>query len=88
MALVKQSEFARLCGVSRKTITTWKVRGWLTFEGDLVDVEASNETLKKYRRDGGALGVTQEETVTQRVTQTVTWPICRWKRAALANGRL
>jgi phage terminase Nu1 subunit (DNA packaging protein) len=55
---MKQSEFAALHGVSRKTVTKWKERGWLVFAGDEVDVEASNAKLKKYRRDGA-------ETVTQ-----------------------
>jgi phage terminase Nu1 subunit (DNA packaging protein) len=58
---MKQSEFAALHGVSRKTVTTWKQRGWLVFDGDQVDVEASNEMLRKYRRDAG-------EVVTQPVT--------------------
>jgi hypothetical protein len=49
---IKQSDFARLHGVSRNSVTKWKARGWLTFAGDLVDVEASNALLKKYRRDG------------------------------------
>ncbi|AKM29273.1 hypothetical protein AB870_02710 [Pandoraea faecigallinarum] len=59
---MKQSEFAALHGVSRKTVTKWKERGWLVFAGDEVDVDASNAMLKKYRRDGA-------ETVTQGVTQ-------------------
>jgi len=49
---MKQSEFAALHGVSRKTVTKWKERGWLVFAGDEVDVEASNANLKRYRRDG------------------------------------
>jgi phage terminase Nu1 subunit (DNA packaging protein) len=49
---MNQSEFAALHGVSRKTATKWKERGWLVFAGDQVDVEASNANLKKYRRDG------------------------------------
>ncbi|GAB7525336.1 hypothetical protein [Paraburkholderia sp. 2C] len=49
---MKQSEFAALHGVSRKTVTKWKERGWLVFAGDEVDVDASNAQLKKYRRDG------------------------------------
>ncbi|MDR5765028.1 hypothetical protein QCE49_27960 [Caballeronia sp. LZ008] len=59
---MKQSEFAVLHGVSRKTVTKWKERGWLVFAGDEVDVEASNALLKKYRRDG-------VPTVTHAVTQ-------------------
>jgi phage-related baseplate assembly protein len=62
MALIKQAAFAELHGVSRKTVTSWKQRGWLEFQGDLVDVEASNALLKKYRRDG-------IDPVTQPVTQ-------------------
>ena len=49
---MNQSEFATLHGVSRKTVTKWKERGWLVFAGDEVDVEASNKLLKRYRRDG------------------------------------
>jgi phage terminase Nu1 subunit (DNA packaging protein) len=49
---MKQSAFAELHGVSRKTVTKWKERGWLVFAGDEVDVDASNALLKKYRRDG------------------------------------
>ena len=58
---MRQSEFAALHGVSRKTVTKWKERGWLVFAGDEVDVEASNANLKRYRRDGVA-------PVTQAVT--------------------
>lgn len=49
---MNQSEFAALHGVSRKTVTKWKERGWLVFAGEDLDVDASNELLKKYRRDG------------------------------------
>lgn len=52
MELLKQAGFATLHNVSRKTVTKWKERGWLVFEGDLVDVEASNALLKKYRSAG------------------------------------
>jgi len=55
---MNQSEFAALHGVSRKTVTKWKERGWLVFAGDEVDVDASNKLLKRYRRDG-AQSVTQ-----------------------------
>ena len=41
MALVSQAEHARLCGVSRKSVTMWKAAGKLTMVGDLVDHEAS-----------------------------------------------
>ncbi|MFP3428750.1 hypothetical protein SB781_03270 [Paraburkholderia sp. SIMBA_061] len=59
---MKQSEFAALHGVSRKTVTKWKERGWLVFDGDEVNVDESNKLLKRYRRDG-------TPAVTQAVTQ-------------------
>ena len=49
---MKQSAFADLHGVSRKTVTLWKKRGWLVFQGDEVNVSASNALFKRYRRDG------------------------------------
>lgn len=58
---MNQSEFAALHGVSRKTVTKWKERGWLVFDGDDVNVDASNKLLKRYRRDGVS-GVTQSVT--------------------------
>lgn len=64
---MKQSEFAALHGVSRKTVTKWKERGWLVFAGDEVDVDASNALLKKYRRDGVG-SVTQSVTHDDKVT--------------------
>nr|WP_132454210.1 hypothetical protein [Paraburkholderia sp. BL8N3] len=58
---MNQAKFAELHGVSRKTVTKWKERGWLVFDGDSVDVEASNALLKKYRRDGVSITVTKSE---------------------------
>jgi phage terminase Nu1 subunit (DNA packaging protein) len=52
MAQVNQAAFAALHGVSRKTVTAWKARGWLVLQGEQVDVEASDARLKKYRREG------------------------------------
>lgn len=50
---MNQSEFAALHGVSRKTVTKWKERGWLAFAADgALDVDASNVLIAKYRRDG------------------------------------
>jgi len=46
MPLVSQAEFARLHNVSRKTITTWKKRGYLRLSGGQVDVEATNDALE------------------------------------------
>ncbi|GKV88194.1 MULTISPECIES: hypothetical protein [Pectobacterium] len=47
---MNQSDFARLHGVSRKTVTMWKSRGWLIMSGDDIDVDASNAQLEKYRK--------------------------------------
>lgn len=47
---MNQSDFAKLHGVSRKTVTGWKARGWLVFTGDDIDVEASNRLLERYRK--------------------------------------
>ncbi|TCF99602.1 hypothetical protein BZM27_54890, partial [Paraburkholderia steynii] len=58
---MNQSEYAALHGVSRKTVTKWKERGWLVFAGDALDVKASNANLTRYR-SGGAPGVTQPAT--------------------------
>jgi len=50
MATVKQSEFAKIHNVSRKTVTVWKKDGWLAMDGNLVDVEKSNALLEQNRR--------------------------------------
>lgn len=47
---MNQSDFAKLHGVSRKTVTMWKSRGWLIMSGDDIDVGASNAQLEKYRK--------------------------------------
>lgn len=71
---MKQSAFAELHGVSRKTVTKWKERGWVVLLGDEVDVEASNANLKKYRRDG-----------LPAVTQPVTQPAQGNKRKSVTQ---
>jgi hypothetical protein len=73
--LVSQAKYARMRGVSRAAITQWKERGWLEFQGDLVDVDASNRYLKKYR-PGGLPNPGQDE-------QAVKQPV---KRVSLKNG--
>ncbi len=47
---MNQSEFAKLHGVSRKTVTQWKSRGWLVLDGDDIDVDASNANVERYRK--------------------------------------
>ncbi len=51
MELLSLTQFAVLHGVSKPAVTKWKKRGLIVFEGDQVNVEASNAELKKYRRD-------------------------------------
>ena len=47
--LLSMAAFAKLHQVSRAAVTKWKKRHLLIFEGDKVDVAASNAMLKKYR---------------------------------------
>lgn len=49
MALVSQAEYADRHKVSRKTVTIWKAKGYLVFQGRMVDVEASNAILRDKR---------------------------------------
>src|SRR5579859_6990272 len=49
-AQVTQADFARIHGVSRKTVTRWKSEGRIVMAGDLVDVEASNASLDSQGR--------------------------------------
>jgi hypothetical protein len=54
---VTQADFARRCGVSRKSVTKWKTEGRIVMAGDLVDVAASTEKLRRYRREGLPAGL-------------------------------
>lgn len=47
---MNQSDFAKLHGVSRKTVTSWKARGWLVLAGDDIDVEASSANIERFRK--------------------------------------
>lgn len=49
---VTQAEYARMCGMTRNTVTKWKKAGRIVMDGDLVDVAASDAWLERYRRDG------------------------------------
>lgn len=87
---MNQSEFAALHDVSRKTVTTWKARGWLVFAGDQVDVDASNANLKKYRREGVSIPVTSPGNTGNKPAQVTTEPGETFEQAAVrvlaANG--
>lgn len=50
MNCVTRAVFARMCRVSRKTVTTWGHQGLLAMEGHLVNVDGTRENMKKYRR--------------------------------------
>ena len=52
MPLISQAEYATLQGKTRAAITAWKKRGWLILKDKLVDVDASNARLKRYRKGG------------------------------------
>lgn len=52
MSLVSLAEYARRVGKTRAAITQWKKAGKLVLQGDQVDVEATDERLKRYRRAG------------------------------------
>lgn len=52
MALLSMAKYGAMHGVTKQAATKWKQRGWLVFQGDLVDVEASDRNLKQYRAAG------------------------------------
>ncbi|MDI1300604.1 MAG: hypothetical protein PSX71_01730 [bacterium] len=59
--MMKQAAFARRHGVSEKTVTMWKKRGWVvTCEGK-VNVDESEANLKKYRAAGVRKNLTRAD---------------------------
>lgn len=74
---MNQSDFARLHGVSRKTVTMWKSRGWLIMSGDDIDVAASNAQLEKYRKS-----VNRPEKQKTSAPEKESWPGVACARAA------
>ena len=52
MKTISQAAFARMHGVSRKTVTVWKASGLIVMSGNSVDVESSNARLKRVRSAG------------------------------------
>ncbi len=52
MTIVSQADYARLRGVSRKTVSQWKSQDRLVLRDGGVDVEATDELLARYRRGG------------------------------------
>ncbi|ENX00903.1 hypothetical protein F900_01887 [Acinetobacter modestus] len=73
---MKQSEFARLHKVSRKTVTTWKNKGLIILNDDgTVDVEKSNELLKQNRS-----GKYQDESpeIKKKIVKRKVLPLLMW----------
>jgi hypothetical protein len=64
MTLVSQAEFARMCHVSRKTVTTWAGLGKLVLQGKRVDVEATEERMSRLHRVGSPIKNAPEKIVT------------------------
>ena len=87
LALVSQAEFARMKGVSRKTVTEWKAEKRLVFAGKLVDVAASQASLLRYssgRSAGKRAPVTQAaEKVTGNSASTGTGNTARYASGAI-----
>lgn len=52
MSIVSQADYAKLRGVSRKTVTQWKKDGKLTLRDGGVDVDATNAFFERYRKGG------------------------------------
>ena len=46
---VKLAAYAQMHGVTRQAAYKWRDKGLLVFVGDLIDVEASNERITRYR---------------------------------------
>ncbi len=63
---MNQAQFARLHDVSKKTVTSWKDKGWVVLNADgSVDVELSNKNLELYRKPK----ITPDEEIDFGVTQ-------------------
>jgi hypothetical protein len=69
MTYVSQSEFARMCGVSRQAVLKWKSAGRLVLQGNQVDVEATDERMQRYHEGGSPLRRGSVDTVDSRLTK-------------------
>lgn len=52
MTLATQAEYARRLNVSNAAVSQWKAKGKLVMDGTKIDVEKTDEMLKKYRVSG------------------------------------
>lgn len=68
MRLVSQSEFARLCGVSRQAVLKWKAAKSLVMQGNQIDVDATDERMQRYHKGGSPLRRQPVDAVDNRLT--------------------
>jgi len=68
---MNQTEFGLLHGVKRAAVNKWVKRGWVVLCGDEVDVEASNENLKKYRKQVVSKNVSKVSKDTSKDTKFI-----------------
>jgi hypothetical protein len=61
LTLVTQAEYAKLHGVSRKTVTKWKDGDYLILSEGKVDLEATDALLKEHRLGRFREGVTSKQ---------------------------
>ncbi|CAJ0781875.1 hypothetical protein R8510_04931 [Ralstonia chuxiongensis] len=94
MTVESQADFAKRHGVSRKTVTVWKERGWLVMQGSAVDVEKSNDLLKRYRDPNdprAKRGVTQDDLGNKQGNnlgnKVTTWVTTRRKAATKKKAK-
>lgn len=69
MTCVSQSEFARMCGVSRQAVMKWKLAGRLVLQGNQVDVEATDKHMQKYHEGGSPLRRQPHDVVDTQLTK-------------------
>lgn len=64
MTLVSQAEFARMCEVSRKTVTTWASLGKLVMQGKRINLEETEARMTRLHRVGSPVKNAPEKIVT------------------------
>jgi hypothetical protein len=69
MTFVSQSEFARMCRVSRQAVLKWKSVGRLVLQGNQVDVEATHDRMQQYHEGGSPLRRAAVDAVDSRLTK-------------------
>lgn len=66
---MNQAEFAKHCGVSKAAVTKWKAKGLLVFNGNKIDVAATEELHRKHRNTVSHRGVNLEKNVVNSVNE-------------------